>query len=124
MQYSFQLKGIEEFIEAIKRNPMVVKNEIGKFVTRTLATYMRTIKSSPWRMNQTGGGVPVATGNLRDTHLVTSSPWGGFIMPLAPYAGEVHQYRPWLDYSFDQNAKKVEELEKQMMDKIISDLKK
>lgn len=124
MKLEFDFKGLDEFIEAIKRNPEVVKSESGKFIKRATASYMSTILNNPWRIWQSGGGVPVRTGNLRDTHSLITSPWIGEIRPMASYAGKVHAQRPWLDYAFDKNKGKVKDLENMMAENIIKALSK
>lgn len=113
----------------------MVKTEVAKFLTRALAEYRDGIKKSPpWRLGMSGGGVPVNTGNLRDTHVIVQRPWDAVIYPSAPYAKYVHgiegyprkgkyQLRPWLDFAFNQRKQAVENLEKKMLENIIAGLK-
>jgi hypothetical protein len=114
-----QLRSIEQ---AIKRNPQTVLLEVGKFLARGMAVYNRGIIRSPWRVGMLGGGAPVATGNLRDTHRKTVSQWSASISPNASYAEEVHKERPWLDHVFNTSRQEIEKLENDLLDKITEDL--
>jgi hypothetical protein len=124
VDYKFEIEGLDELKEAIARNPEIVKREIGNFLKRGMEVYTRIMLNKPWRVGETGGGVPVATGNLRDTHQLTYLPYEAYIQPTAPYAGPIHSKRPWLDYAFNQGQQKVEELENNLMEKIAEDLAK
>lgn len=120
--YEFEIDGLDELKEAIKRNPEVVKREAGNFLKRGMAVYTRIMLNKPWRVGESGGGVPVATGNLRDTHQTVYAPYEVYTQPTAPYAKYIHGKRPWLDYAFNQGRQKVEELEKDLMEKIVTNL--
>ncbi|MFA5050955.1 MAG: hypothetical protein WC499_02470 [Patescibacteria group bacterium] len=134
MDYTFTIEGLAEFKEAIKRNPQVVKEEVGKFLVRAKSKYLSTILNNPWRVGMSGGGAPVATGNLRDTHESPVSTWEMSIFPTSPYAKYIHgtggarkgnyPLRPWLDYAFKTNEKGVQNLEGEMVDTIIEKLVK
>ena len=82
-----------------------------------------------------GGGTPVDTGNLRDTHKRQISGFTGRIYPTAPYAAYVHdiegyprkrsyQLRPWMDYVFKDKMKEIKELEQKLLKNIVADLAK
>jgi hypothetical protein len=133
MRVTFQMNGLKEFESKIKQHPEVVKRNVANFIKRITASYMRTIINRPWSVNSSGGGAPVSTGYLRDSHAVGISPWESFIKPLAPYAKYVHgvdgfsrkasyKLRPWLDYAVDANEKKLVELENELVDNIIKEL--
>jgi hypothetical protein len=122
--YNFSIEGLDEMKSAIQRNPSIVKEKVGNFLKRATGLYQRTIQNSPWKVGMSGGGVPVATGNLRDTHQLTISAWEAVIQPTASYAGFVHKKRPWLDYAFENNDSEVRELEKEMLNEIVEDLSK
>jgi len=127
-QYEVKIVGLEEFKKALQRNPQRVASEVKAFLTRAIAAYNRGIIRSPWRVGGSGGGVPVLTGNLRDTHRNEISAWQARIYPTAPYAQFVHEgtsrmrARPWLDYVQQQKDSEVQNLEKQMLENIVSDL--
>lgn len=123
-QFEYEIEGLEELKEAIKRNPDFVKKEISKFLVRGSAEYIRTLLNNPWKVGMSGGGVPVATGNLRDTHTKTVFPYEVLIRPTAPYASSVHEKRPWLDYAYNENMGKLEKLEDDMMENIVNNLAK
>lgn len=122
MNYEFEIKGLEELKQNIQRNPDVIKREVGKFLTRGMAVYARILLNSPWRVGSAGGGVPVATGNLRDTHQKIMLPYEAWIRPTAPYAEVVHKNRPWLEYAFDKGSKDIEKLEGELMEEIANKL--
>ena len=122
MDYSFSIKGLDELKKAIQRNPEVVKNAVGIFLKKGMEIYNRVIMNNPWRIGMSGGGVPVATGNLRDTHRLEYKTWEAVIYPTASYAEGVHKTRPWLEYAFDKGGKEVELLEGEMMDTILKNL--
>lgn len=120
----FELKGADEFREAIRRNPAKILELVGRFITRGLAEYKRVLIRNPWRVGMSGGGAPVQTGNLRDTHITEVSPFAGRIYPTAPYAESVHKRRPWLDYAKDTAQPNIEKLEGELLQDIVADLAK
>jgi hypothetical protein len=123
-QSFFELKGAEEFKEAIRRNPQKILDLVGRFITRGLAEYKRIIIRNPWRVGMAGGGAPVQTGNLRDTHITEVSPFAGRIYPSAPYMKAVHKKRPWLDYAKETATPNIEKLEGELLQDIVADLAK
>jgi hypothetical protein len=132
--------GIKEIRAAIKRNPRKVREEGGKFLVRAMAKYKSGIINNPWTVNSKGGGAPVDTHNLRDTHKTQIQGLTGIIGPdeqAAPYAKYVHgnkktpvkvkgtrnfKTRPWLDYVYKQKDAEVEELYRDMLSVITKDL--
>jgi hypothetical protein len=135
MQYTFDLKGMDQLRKAVAENPQRVATSVAVFIKRAVAEYTRIIWNNPWKMGMVGGGVPTATQNLRDTHLIRAMPWDGLIKATAPYAGYVHgwdgatknvkgvQLRPWLDYAFVQGQPSVDKLEEELLNNIMSDFK-
>lgn len=121
-EMEFNLSGAEEFKEAIRRNPQKIIDLVGRFITRGLAEYKRVIIRNPWRIGMTGGGAPVATGNLRDTHITETSPFEGRIYPSAPYSQSVHNRRPWLDYAKETASPQIEGLERELLKDLVADL--
>lgn len=120
----FELSGADEFREAIRRNPKKILELVGRFLTRGLAEYKRVIIRNPWRVGMAGGGAPVQTGNLRDTHITEVSPFEGRIYPSAPYSEAVHKNRPWLDYTEAQARPNIDKLEAELLQDIVADLAK
>lgn len=127
--------GLKELRKAVKRNPTAVNKAGKRFLQRGLARYKKTIISRPWRLGAAGGGAPVNTGNLRDTHRTTINGLVGTIKPTAKYAPYVHgikgfprtrtyQLRPWLDYAKEVNTNKIIALEKELLKEITQDLAK
>lgn len=121
----YRIDGVDELRRAIARNPEKVKSAIKDFFTEALAVYRRTIKNNPWRVGGTGGGAPVLSGHLRDTHRQEIMDWEATIgadVGAAPYAEPVHEGRPWLDYAFNENQAQVDKLADKMLINIIEDL--
>lgn len=125
--YELKTEGFAEFRKALERNPTKVKNEAKNFIQRALAKYRSGIQNDPWRIGMSGGGSPVLTGNLRDSHFTEIEDFRGSISPdedKASYGKYVHKKRPWLDYVFKQKMPDVEKLEGEMLDNIVRDLAK
>lgn len=122
--FTIDIQGSDGLRKAIKRNPEKVKVEIGKFIQRGLAEYRRGVINNPWRLGMQGGGAPVDTGNLRDTHKTNISPFRGYLEPTAKYGIYVHKGRPWLSFVFKDRMDKIKELEKDMLKEIVNDLAK
>lgn len=131
MQYEIQ--GLRQLEEAIKRNPAYVVKRTNTFLTRGLAEYRRVIMRQPWRIGDDRGGAPVATGNLRDTHRSEVHDLEGRIYPTAPYAKFVHgvtgfarrrsyALRPWLDYAAAKALPDIEQHEKDLLEDIVKNL--
>lgn len=124
--------GLKELQAAIKRNPQRVLSEARTYLTRGIAEYKRGIIRNPWRIGGIGGGVPVRTGNLRDTHHTTISNLSAAIGPdkFNRYAKFVHggtrrmQARPWLDYVQREKEGKIEEHYRVMLTNIVRGLAK
>lgn len=124
MEVKFDEQQLRSLEQAIKRNPQKVLTEVGLFLARAIASYNRGIIRNPWRVGGTGGGAPVATGNLRDTHQKTVSQWSAVIEPTANYARPVHNKRPWLDYVFNTQQQEISKLEATLLENVTQDLAK
>lgn len=129
-EFNISINGLRELEAAIKRNPQKTITEVGNFLQRGMAKYRSTVINKPWRVGGSGGGVPVATGNLRDTHKTTISKWQARYYPTTSYMNYVHEGtksvkpRPWLDYAFQKNERDVQKLADDMLAAIVSDLAK
>jgi hypothetical protein len=125
-----QIIGLESLERAIKRNPEKVKDEVGKFIVRATALYKQSIIRSPWRLGGSGGGSPVATGNLRDTHETNIGTWQAYIRPNAKYAPYIHEgtsrmeARPWLEHAMESKKSEIERLQDGLLKEIVGDLAK
>jgi hypothetical protein len=126
---SIDIQGLQGLTNAIKRNPKQVIKYGREYMRKGLAEYMRTIRGTPWRVGGSGGGAPVATGNLRDSHLPPI--YGTFQSEIrannvgnADYAKYVHAKRPWLDYAKNQNAEKIKDLQDKLLQEIVTKLAK
>lgn len=131
--FRLRKKGFAELRRAVQRNPRAVKREVGVFLSRGIAVLNRQVIRNPWRMGAGGGGAPVDTGNLRDTHRREINQWNARIYPTAPYAPYVHgiegfprkrsyQLRPWLDYATEKGEPEVRQLERRLLKNIVGDL--
>ena len=123
----YEIMGADEFRAALARNAGMVKSEVKKFFVRAMAVYKQTIWNDPWRVGSGGGGAPVMTGHLRDTHRQDIMDWEAVIGPnldVAPYGEPVHKYRPWMDYAFKENEEKVDKLADDMLRNLVEDLAK
>lgn len=121
---------------AIEKNPTVTKDEVNKFLVRAQSVLKQKINQSPWSMGRSGGGVPVASGNLKRSHNYDLKPFSLEISideRRAEYAKYVHgivgfsrkrtyQLRPWLRYAEDKSSKEINNFGKTMLDNIVSEL--
>lgn len=123
--------GLDELKAAIRRAPQTAAEEAKKFLVRGIAVYKKGILNNPWRISTSGGGAPVDTGHLRDTHITSIGSYQAFIGPslqAAPYAKYVHEGtrkmkgRPWLEYVKQDKDSEIEQLYKQMLTNIVKDL--
>jgi len=139
-QFTMTVSGLKEFENAIKRNPKTTIRQINIFFVRSIAEYRKIIMRQPWRVGGVGGGTPVDTQALRDSHQSGTkiSRLEASIGPdqnIAPYAKYVHgrkkgeintrtgvESRPWLTYAFNKGDRKVRLLQNKLLKNIINDL--
>lgn len=138
METKVVIIGAKELKAAIDRNPRNVVKQAKTFLVRGLAEYKKVVIRSPWTTDRSGGGAPVATGNLRDVHITRIADMRGTYgpyIPMAPYAPYVHgiegmprkrtyKLRPWLDYAKEKADSKVEKHYQDMLRNISGDLAK
>src|SRR5689334_106295 len=117
-QVAFKIEGLERLQDAMRQAPETVRAAAKHFIILSASHVRRVIQNDPWRVwrNVTGppGGVPVATGNLRQAHRTELADFEAKIFPdqgVAPYAGYVHEgtkkrdgsprmaARPWLEHA-------------------------
>ena len=129
-----KLEGAEEFERAIRRYPKYSKQQALIMMTRIKADYQRTIIRSPWRIGGSGGGSPVDTRALRDSHRYKIQPTELKIdvrPEIASRYGEaVHEgtrrmeARPWLDYATEKNKSNRERQVDDFLKAIVNNLAK
>jgi hypothetical protein len=106
------IRGERELREAFQKNPQYVKSRGGQLITRLKTAYQRQIIRDPWRVGASGGGVPVDTGSLRDSHRYIATQTRLEIeVPdekADAYGRAVHRNRPWLDYAHEKLKKERE----------------
>jgi len=122
--YEIKLIGAKEFEKALMRNPKLVVKEVKNFLQRAMAKYRSGIMNNPWKVGMSGGGSPVLTGHMRDTHIPVIGNWEAKIGPDTNYSEHVHKKRPWLEHVFSSKEKDVQDLEVKMLEKIVGDLAK
>lgn len=124
---------VAQLTKALKTAPAEVTTEAKKFLQRGLSEYKRVaVQTAPWRVGQSGGGIPIAKkngGNLREKHYTKIEGLSGRfgVSPSqVKYAGYVHdgtrkmKKRPWLDYAFNKSEKMIEKHYKVFMDNILN----
>lgn len=125
---------------AIRRNPDVIRSESLAFMTRAKAVLMTTINRNPWRVGGRGGGAPVDSRRLLQSHQDRISPFELRIFPepratkiKSPwntYAELVHdgtsrmKRRPWLDYAVKSNDMQIRQLQGRLLEHVTKDLAK
>jgi len=116
---------------AIEKFPQEVKDATDIFLTRASSFYKRSIVQSPWTIRSSGGGSPVATGNLKRSHDYRIEPFKLVISvneQRSPYARFVHdgtykmQERPWLDYAVKTQANKINSEAKKLLQRVTNEL--
>ena len=122
MQIEFDQNDLNRLREMANKAPAKIRSEVGKFLVRGIAVYNQGILRNPWRVGGRGGGAPVDTGNMRDTHIKSVRQWEASIEPTADYARAVHKDRPWLDYVQQQKGSEIQRLEAELLDNIIKGL--
>lgn len=128
------LKGYNEIQAAVRNYPSESRTAVQVFFQRGLATIDRTVKTSPWQVGGSGGGVPVASGNLRQRgHVKELGEWEAkySVDPSAVrYAAFVHEGtrymrpRPWLDYAKEASMTEIERLQGDLIDSLVNLLRK
>lgn len=120
---------VSQLKRAFASSPQTVIKEGKIFLTRGLSEYKRVaLQTSPWRVGQSGGGIPVSTGNLREQHrTVISNLEGRFGVgqTRVKYAKYVHdgtnrmKARPWLEFARTKADGAVKKHYKVFMDNIL-----
>lgn len=129
MKVELSIANLSRVQSALKQSPDIVLGETRDFLVRAAAEVRRVIFNDPWRVGMSGGGVPVNTGNLRQSHRTSFFDWSAAIGPdtnQAPYAGKVHdgdrrrgiRARPWLVYAEGKAKPAVEALGRDMVRRI------
>lgn len=129
-----QIIGLKELRAAVMRNPQRVKFYTDEFLVQGMAVYRRIIQNNPWRLNQSGGGVPVDTKNLKQSHAVRIGNMTATIGPGVNYPVKYSYYvhegtrrmkaRPWLDYAKEKGHPEIVRLSRELLKNIVHDLAK
>jgi len=128
----FEIKGDDELIRAIQRNPQKTREEVGKFLPRVIAIYNRSIIRNPWKMGMSGGGSPADTRNMIDQHHreIKQMEARIYVDESVNYRWYVHEgtmrmkERPWLNYAMDSNKSEVKQLQGELLKELVKDLAK
>jgi|GEM_PF-2950013 len=138
-------QGFKKLEKAIRNNPKVVAVQGRLFLNRGIMAYRRVIEGAPWRVGQSGGGVPVDTGDLKRSHTYSVQGLKGVVKfdenpnpsgSRSPYGAIVHgreskstrmrgknlKTRPWLNYAVNQADGEVERLYRAFLKEVTSKL--
>ena len=111
--------------QAIKRSPQRVAKESKVFLYRASNELERNAGQSPWKVGRSGGGVPVATGNLLRSHKSKIEPFKLTYYQderKADYGKYIHPKRPWLTWVQMKSASKINNDAEKMLKNIVEDL--
>lgn len=117
------IKGLPK---GFKGSKTIIASELNKFFVRALAVYKKGIRENPWRIGSVGGGSPVNTGRLRDSHRTQIKNYNAKIYTTLPYAVYVYhgtkkmQSRPWLQSVANSKDREINRLIDKMTKTIIS----
>lgn len=127
----------KQLARAFKTAPDEVEREGKKFLQRGLSEWKRVaVQSAPWRVGQSGGGIPRDTGNLRERHKTRIQglrgtfgvsdqdvPYAKYVHGNKPYQVQIKgrniQTRPWLNYARSQADDKIEKHYRVFLDNIL-----
>ena len=126
----------KELENAIKRNPRFVSNETKRFLTKAQYEIRSGITQDKWAVGAGGGGVPIATGNLKYAHKYRIEPFQFSVVVDKNktragnynYANIVHSgtkymdARPWMSYVFKKKKNKIKSEGDQLLKRIVKNL--
>lgn len=125
---SIEFKGIDELKKNILNQPRKTYDEVQKYLVRAQAVIQGIYTKNPWRVGQSGGGVPVKTGNLlrKGTSIKIEPFRRTFTVDdiKVDYAEEVHSGRPWLEYAGEKGEKDIDKLQIDLLNNIAEDITK
>jgi len=137
---SIEFQGLDSLMENLRKHPLIVREEIEKYLIRAKAEIQKVYTKSPWKVGQNGGGIPKDKGNLmkKGTGLeVNPNSIVFFVDDRVPYGKYVHgrdfgeinertgvESRPWLYFAKQEAEPRIIELQDDMLDSIINNLKK
>lgn len=128
----------DKLTRAIKNNPITIRNNALRYMNRSISALKRTIMQNRWQIGSYGGGVPVASGNLKKAHrdeigVFRSRIWVDKNRTQAGrwnYADLVHdgtskmEARPWLEFAKNSNKRLIESYGRDFVKAIINNLAK
>lgn len=123
---------VKQLTKAWESSPREVKREGQIFLISGLAEYKKIAVQPPlWKIGQSGGGIPVASGNLRELHTTQIKGLSGSFgltksnLKQVKYAGCVHggtykmEARPWLDFAKQKGDRAVKQHYRVFMNNIL-----
>jgi len=126
------VKGLNQLRRAFRKNPDYVKRRGLKLMKNIKEKYKNQIIRSPWEVGESGGGVPVRTKALRDSHQYRVSPTrmtaGIPEYKAKEYGIYVHEgtskmdARPWLDYAHEKLESDREKAFKRFLGDVVNNL--
>lgn len=122
----------KQLARAVEKAPAKIRREAGAFIVKGMAEYKKvSTQGTPWRVGQSGGAIPRASGKLREHHETkVRGLEGRYGVSTANvrYARYVHkgtrhlEARPWLDYAQQKADPKVRKHYNTFLDNIFKSI--
>ena len=132
MNIEINEKDLRSLRKAFNNSPDLMRRKGGQLMTRLKANLQQRIIRRPWQVGGLGGGVPVATGALRDSHYykVSATSMEAGLNPHVTelYGRYVHdgtskmEARPWLDYAVEKEESNTNQLVNNFLDDVVQGL--
>jgi len=138
MNITFTSPDFEKLASNISIQPRISRDEIAKFIVRAKAEIQRIYMNTPWKVGSSGGGVPKATGNLmrKGTDIEVSDDSITFsVSDRVKYGKYVHgrdfgetnkrngvESRPWLYHAGEKAQSEIEQLQRDLIDKLVNNI--
>lgn len=123
---------LEALRRAFNNSPDTMKKHSDRLITKIDRETKKIMFRNPWEIGGSGGGVPVDTKYLRQSHQSRRSPYEMkiWVPGSHPYASYVHEgtrkmeARPWMDYAADKVEGSIDGEIRTFLDSVVSDLSK
>ena len=134
MEIRVSEKDLRALERAFSRSPEMMRTEGLRMMNRINVGLQRQIIRNPWRIGGAGGGVPVDSKSLRQSHRYEVKPEQVKISvdqaKAKAYGWAVHegtskmQARPWLDYSLEREEQNIKNLADDFLNRVVAYLAK
>jgi phage gpG-like protein len=139
---------VDKLQKAIRRNPVAVRNGANRMIRDSTNHLWQIINNTPpWRVGESGGGIPKDTGNLRKVHSKKIEPFLGRIWvdrnktnagvnkkrktsSIYNYADLVHEgtskmpARPWLRFAEQTGERLISQYRQRFLREVVDNLTK